>query len=481
MAEKKEALAKIVGNNYVFENPEILEKYSKDMSFVHPITPTCVVKPNNMEEVQKIIKWANDTLTPLVPVSSSPPRFRGDTVPSIGGAVVVDLSRMKKIIKIDRHNRVVIVEAGITFSELQSELGKVGLRLNMPLLPRSSKSVVGSLLEREPVIMPKYQWDIADPLACTEVIFGTGDLFRTGSAAGPGTLEQQWESGAAQKTGAGPAQVDWYRFIQGSQGTMGIVTWASVRCELQPKVVEPFFTTFSNLNDLFEFVNWINRLRLVDECVVLNNCNLATIFSETRSSLPPWMLFFCVSGYEYLPEERVSWQIEQIMEAGKKVGAEPIRAINGISASSLLNILQRPSEEPYWKLRNKGSCYDIFFLSTHGNIQELIKVMYDVAIFYGYSIQELGIYLQPIVQGTGYHCEFNLFYNPNDAKDVGRVKQISSNVIEALMNKGAFFSRPYGNWADPAYRRDAVTTMVLKKIKGVLDPNNVMNPGKLCF
>jgi hypothetical protein len=40
--------------------------------------------------------------------------------------------------------------------------------------------------------MPKYHWDIGDPLACVEVIFGTGDMFRTGAAAGPGSLEEQW-------------------------------------------------------------------------------------------------------------------------------------------------------------------------------------------------------------------------------------------------------------------------------------------------
>ena len=49
------------------------------------------------------------------------------------------------------------------------------------------------------------------------------------------------------------------------------------------------------------------------------------------------------------------------------------------------------------------------------------------------------------------------------------------------MNAGAFFSRPYGALTDIAYRRDGETTSALKKVKAVLDPNNIMNPGKLCF
>ena len=58
----------------------------------------------------------------------------------------------------------------------------------MPLLPRATKIVVGSMLEREPVVMPKYQWDISDPLACLEVIFGSrrGLSDRAGGRAGHG-------------------------------------------------------------------------------------------------------------------------------------------------------------------------------------------------------------------------------------------------------------------------------------------------------
>ena len=78
---------------------------------------------------------------------------------------------MNKVIFVDRPRRVAMVEPGVTFGELIPAVKKEGLRLNMPLLPRKTKSVVGSMLEREPVIMPKYQWDISDPLACTEVFF----------------------------------------------------------------------------------------------------------------------------------------------------------------------------------------------------------------------------------------------------------------------------------------------------------------------
>ena len=182
MAEKE--LAKIVGSRNVLNSPEILEEYSGDSSFAPQVRPLCVVKPGNIEEVQGVVKWANETLTPLVPVSSGPPHSRGDTVPGVGGSVVVDLSSMKRIIRVDSSNKVAIVEPGVTFGELQSELEKVGMHAYMPLAPCSSKSVIGSVLEREPITIPSHHWDATDPMLCAEVVFGTGDKLRTGEAAG---------------------------------------------------------------------------------------------------------------------------------------------------------------------------------------------------------------------------------------------------------------------------------------------------------
>jgi FAD/FMN-containing dehydrogenase len=218
---EKEKLVKIVGAGNVSYDQKALDEYSRDMSFVNAVRPICVVKPKNASEVQKIVNLANKTQTPLVPVSSGPPHFRGDTVPGIGGAVIVDLSKMKKIIFVDRARRVAMVEPGVTFGELIPAAEKEGIRLNMPLLPRKSKTIVGSMLEREPVTMPKYQWDISDPLACIEVIFGSGDEFRTGQAAGPGTVKEQWAVGGIQKAPYGPGIASWHRLIQGGAGDYG--------------------------------------------------------------------------------------------------------------------------------------------------------------------------------------------------------------------------------------------------------------------
>jgi len=485
----KENLMQIVGPGQVSQEAAALDAYARDISFVNAVRPAYVVKPRTAEAIQGLVKIANETLTPLVPVSSGSPHFRGDTVPGLGGAIVVDLSGMKKIILVDRARRVAMVEPGVTFGELISAAKKEGLRLNMPLLPRQSKSVVGSMLEREPVTMPKYQWDISDPLACTGLFFGAGDEFRTGQAAGPGTIEEQWAVGGVQKAPYGPGTASFHRLIQGAQGTMGIVTWASLRCEILPSLEEPFVLGSAAMGPLLELAGWLIRLRMVNECFILNNTSLAAIFAEQwpagyqhlKDTLPAWTLFYTVAGYEYLPEERVGSYVKDINEITQKMGVQPARAVNGLSANQILKTVQKPSAEPYWKLRYKGACEDLFFLTINDRLESQMAVMMDSAEKAGYPTSDLGCYIQPIVQGTGCHCEFNLFYDPARAAELDRVKQLSVSATKDLLAKGAFFSRPYGEAAGMIMNRDAATVAVLNKFKKIFDPNHIMNPGKVCF
>ena len=486
---QKAKLAKIIGSSNVIDLQKTLADYSHDMSLANPVRPALVVRPHTCEQILKIVELAKEDKTPLVPVSSGQPHFRGDTVPASGGAIVVDLSRMKKIIHIDRKNRVAMFEPGVTFAELNLAVAREGLRLNMPLLPRQTKSVVGSLLEREPVLMPAYHWDISDPLACTEVIFGTGEMFRTGAAAGSGSIEEQWAAGGAQKEAAGPSSASWYRLIQGSQGTMGIVTWVSARCELIPKLEAPFFAGSSDLNRLLDAVHWLIRLRLVNECLILNRANLAAIMAaqgkpeylQVQDSLPAWILFFNLAAYDYLPEERIKGQTQDMLDLMQRLGVQAEKALGSLSAAEFLKIVKKPSVEPYWKLQARGNCQDVFCLSLLEKIPDMVKAVARAADSAGYPASEIGVYLQPIVQGSNYHCEFNLFFDPGDSGEVKRIKELNISATKQLLAQGAFFSRPYGECTSLIMNRDAATLKTLKQVKSIVDPANIMNPGKLGF
>jgi hypothetical protein len=483
-----EALGNIVKPENVVSRPAILEEYSNDISFVERNRPLLLVYPESKDELKGIVKLANESKMPLVPVSSGPPRFHGDTIPSQSG-IIVDFRKMKRILKIDPVSRYVMLEPGVTYGELIPEVKKNGLKLNIPLLPRASKSVVTSYLERQPVLIPKYQYDYMDPLLTLEVIYGTGDEFRTGSASGPGDMAHL----KSDKVNPwGPGSVDYYRFVSGAQGTMGLVTWATIKTEILPSIQKVYFIPAEDARQATTLMNSLLRKRVVDECLALNNNNLATILADDWpgdykiliNDLPTWTVITCIAGYQRHPEERIAIQEKYLIEICQDFGMRTLPNLPGTGdkGDSILELLSNCwNKEPYWKLRHKGASYDIFFLTPLSNTSEFISLMKNVSSRYQYEFSEIGCYIQPMVQGRGCHCEFNVPCDKSNTKEVAEVKSLFMEASATLIGKGAFFSRPYGPWADMVFNRDAEGVTALKKLKGIFDPNNILNPGKLCF
>jgi FAD/FMN-containing dehydrogenase len=96
-------------------------------------------------------------------------------------------------------------------------------------------------------------------------------------------------------------------------------------------------------------------------------------------------------------------------------------------------------------------------------------------------VGDVGVYLQPQHQGVAYHMEFSLPFTKDDRHAADRARTLFSAASTRLIADGAYFSRPYGEWADPVYNRDAAGRDALRTVKKIVDPNNVLNPSKLCF
>ncbi len=483
MGIDKDKLAAVVGADNVSEDPSFLSTFNT-AGAVGGGRPLAAVRPSSTAEVRQLIKLARTDGLNLVFSSSAPPRLRGDSVPS-GEAVIVDMSGMDKIVRLDRRNKVALIEPGVTFERLIPEVDKMGLKVLMPLLPRRGKSVLASALEREPIIIPKYHWDMTDPMLCTELVFGTSDLFRTGSAAGPGSLEQQWAVGGAQKNPMGPAQTDFVRIVQGSQGTMAAMTWCSLKLEVKPSIHKIYFVPDDGLSRLSDFTYRAMRPKLGDEWLIFNARQLATIIAEDAEKvdalaeeLAPWTVVYGVSGYEYLPQMRMSYQEKDLAAHAQACGVKALPGVAGCSARRMERILASPSPDPYYKAAPKGAFADIFFLTTLDKVPSFMEVMESTAERFGYPPERVGTYIQPIQQGRNVHLEFTLYYDPADAAKAGELFTAASQALSAA---GAFFSRPYGPWADLAYARCPDTVAALRKVKDMLDPDHVLNRGKLCF
>ncbi len=488
MDETSESLAEIVGEANVVQDPGMGEPFSLAHDLTLALKPRCTVRPSDVGEVQEIVAWANETHTPLVPMSSGEPHLHGGTLPSEPDSVIVDLSGMKRILRLDRRNRLALIEPGVTFAELQPELEKQGLRLVTPLMPRSSKSVLASLLEREPVTSPRYQWNLLEPLRSLEIVWGNGDKFWSGGGTFRGETEEDWREGKIPLVGPGPGQLDFYKMVSAAQGSMGIVTWASVKCEVLPDFRRLFIVPAEKLEALLDFAYRLLRFRFADELFIVNAACLAAILAgdaaalgRLRADLPAWCVVVGISGGQILAREQVRAREQDIGDIAQQFGLRLASEAGVCRAGQLMEVISKPSAEPYWKLRHKGGGQELFFLTTLGKTPGFVDTMYMTANELQRQSADIAVYLQPVHQGVGCHCEFVIPFDRHDSNDKHKALELFRRASRRLFRQKAYFSRPYGIWASMVFNADARTTMVTQTVKQIFDPNRVMNPGKLCF
>jgi hypothetical protein len=228
--------------------------------------------------------------------------------------------------------------------------------------------------------------------------------------------------------------------------------------------------------------------------LILNDFNLAAIlagnwpedFDALRENLAPWTLLLVLGGGKRFPEERIQYEEEALQEvAGELSIASLPTSIPGRPGleRQLPDMLRNawPKDKTYWKFAYQGSSQDLFFIAKLYETPAFVNTVSEIAARYGYPFQDLGFYIQPMAYGGACHFESNFFYDPTNPREVSNIARLHNELFEAMLDEGAFFSRPYGPVAGLVYNRAAGYTEMLKRLKNTLDPNNVMAPGRLCF
>jgi len=480
-----EALAGVVGKENVHTDIETLRKYSCDTSLMPARMPDVVVRVMNRDEVMGVIKFANENRIPVVPRSSETGTY-GTGIPEQGG-IILDLSGMKRIPRTDTRNRWVLLEAGVTFGELQEELDKHGMQSLNPLLPRKDKSVITSVLEREPVLTCKTECD--EPFRTAELIWGTGELFRTGAMSvdviPPEDMLEKTKSDLCSTGGPG---IDWWRLLTGCQGTFGVLTIMNVKIFHKPLKQKVLFLPFDRIEDAVMPLYTIQRREIGHECFLLNGFDLASILAGNDNDIPALahkLPRYCIAlnlwGGQFFPEERIAFEEKAVAEIADQYKCSVTEGLSAVSDANvrLQGMLNGPWEgDVYWKERHQGACLDIVFQNGLDKVPGLWNRFLQLAGESGINTQELGMYIQPRQRCRVCHVEFHLPCDP-DSPDIDAVKAFHKKAAQELMNDGAFLYRPYYDWADMIYSRAGYTFETIKKLKQIIDPNRTLNPGKI--
>ncbi|MEI6128338.1 MAG: hypothetical protein WCQ99_17475 [Pseudomonadota bacterium] len=238
------------------------------------------------------------------------------------------------------------------------------------------------------------------------------------------------------------------------------------------------------------------------ECFLLNRFNLAAMMTEswavpssfpagpvaspefaaTQQLLPPWTLIIAINAFARRTEEKIAYEVEALKETCDLLNVRLLESLPGIpgAESTIAAELLRP-----WKIlkkfNHKGAVHDLTFKAPLHRIAQLEQVFSRLAQEHDYPVPDAGIYLLPLERGRAIHAEFDLHCPAAEGPEKNKVKGLWLKASSALIHEGAYFDRPYGPWASLMYARAASYTHVLKQLKSEIDPNNILNPGKLCF
>jgi 4-cresol dehydrogenase (hydroxylating) flavoprotein subunit len=249
-AELPDLLQRIVGAAHVIVGDVELDRRART-TLSEGARPGIVVRPGSREEVQEVVRAAARCGTAVYPISAGKNWGYGDACPTRDGQIVIDLSRMDRIIAVDAELAYAVIEPGVTQRQLYEHLAAAGIPLWMDCTGAGpDASILGNVMERG--FGHSRYGDRATHVCGLEFVLADGEVLRTGSAAIAGGKGEH-----VYKPGLGPDLDGLF-----TQSNLGILTRATVWLMPAPERFCAFFATLADPDAIGPFVDAMRRLRL---------------------------------------------------------------------------------------------------------------------------------------------------------------------------------------------------------------------------
>jgi FAD/FMN-containing dehydrogenase len=454
MKEIFDALVKIVGPEFVSDHPEERFIYSRDPGTMEPREPDLVVMPNSSEEVQKIMMLATEKGVPVVPMGGGLV-LSGLTRPLRGG-IVLDMKRMNRILEVNETSRCVVVEAGASQGMLQAYLRKhhPGLKHSIPDAPPIA-TIAGNVLIHGSGHLSATGGFHSDMLNGMEVVLPTGEIVKIGSCA----TSPYWFSRAPLPDLAG--------LFVGWSGTTGVATKLAIK--LFPD---------RPLNDVGIFVNEDPEL-VPDIIHRIAGVAVAEDIVAWMTPRPAWARGLQMINVNYGAETRRELTLKRdlIRESVRRYLDEKVGGFMPLIPEMKKRFLEAPQ-----------STLAAFADSRRGGGFEYVGSIMPIELFpeayrEGVGIAErrgISYSLGARIIGLG-HCMMFFFayaFNRADPSDIALAQEALEETNETVLAMGGI---PWKAEA-PAQkqiigRMDPGTFSLMNRLRGLLDPKGIMNPG----
>jgi len=458
-------LEKIVGQKNLIFDPEKMEDYSHDEFSLRDIArmPEVVVKPGKTEEVAEILHLANEENIPVTPRGGAT-GMAGGCVPFYGG-IVLSLENMNRILEVDMDNQMAVVEAGVMLSEFYEAVEEAGLFF--PPHPGEESAMIGGVIATNAGGARAVKYGvIRNYVRGLEVVLPTGSIVHLG--------------GKLMKSSTGYSLLN---LIIGSEGTLGIVTKATIQLMPSPQVTRSLIIPYDELEEAIETVPLLIRkkiLPLAVEFVPLEVIQITEKFLKKR-----WP---CTQGSTHLLiilDASSEDEIDRLSEAVADVCLE--------KGALDVYVADNPKkQEEVLDIRSK------IYEAIKAHTLEILDIVIPRAEIARHvkKIQEVSEKYEIWLPTFGHAADGNVHTHIMSARfEGGKIiplpeekwrtpfEKVREELYKDCKSRGGVISGEHGigivKKSYLPYVLDKETIELMRGIKTHFDPQNILNPGKI--
>ncbi|KAK6185490.1 hypothetical protein SNE40_007712 [Patella caerulea] len=451
-----EELQGVVGKSNISTAEAVREQHGHDESY-HPTSlPDCVIFAENTEQVSHIAKLCNNSRTPLIPFGTGTGLEGG--INAIKGGVCLNLSKMDKILSVNQEDFDATVEAGVSRQTLNTYLRDTGLLF--PIDPGADASLCGMCATSASGTNAVRYGTMRENVLNLEVVLPDGRIFDT---AGTGRR--------TKKTSAG---YNLTNLFVGSEGTLGIITKATLRLYGIPECTTSAVCSFPSVQNAVDTtVNILQcgiqmaRIEFLDEVAI----DAFNKYSKYDMNVAP-SLFMEFAGSDGTLDK----QVEVVSEIAQMNGGSDFKWAQEAEERNRL-----------WKARHDivYACMALQPGSKPYSTDVCVPIsnLPDVIIKSKQLIDEAGV-IGPMVGHVG-DGNFHVFF-PVDRSNPEQVQKIKDVAKQMALIAQELDGTCTGEHGIGLGKRELLEReigeegiSVMKQVKSAFDPNNIMNPGKV--
>lgn len=445
------ALERLLGDR-LLTSDAVCAQHGENETYYPNTPPDAVIFPENTEEVSQIVKLCNLHACPIVAYGAGT-SLEAQHLPVQGG-VTLDFANMNKILEVRDEDLTAVVQPGLTREELNTYLRDTGLFFSVD--PGANASMGGMAATRASGTTAVRYGTMSDNVLALEAVMADGTIVRTGTGA--------------RKSASG---YDLTHLLIGSEGTLGIITELTVKLHGQPEAISAATCRFDSIEDAVNTVILtiqsgipMARIELLDD-VMVRGFN-----TYSKSDLPEKPhLFVEFHG----STAAVAEQAESFGDIAAEFSAEAFSWTTKTEERTALWAMRHKAHYASWSL-NPGKK----FLAT--DVCVPISKLAEAVVEAKEDSLRLGL-TSTIVGHVGdgnFHCGVGI--DPEDADELARVEEFTDNLCKLALRLGGTVTGEHGIGVGKIKFMDAEhgsAVGFMQAIKAALDPNSILNPGKI--